>query len=247
MSLFEKSSVSLSPGETVIKLGRCNGKVPRGEDLGVKLSLPSRMVRKIKWVKVKGEMVLTNNRLIIVGERGRLRKKVMPFLDLDLRCLKAVSTSKQLIGKQKLSLSIDIGTGKLESMELKLEDASSWTAAIRGQKRQTPQQIMAMFKKNKEGYERGDLEGKAFVNLLEYFNFRDDDGRYWTIGVRSEEWYCHDGMSWVKGTPPPALFKVTSPTTPAFTMAPTKEKCPQCDFENEATSKFCETCGQRLT
>ena len=75
MSLFERSSVHLRPGETVIKLGRCDGKVPGGEALGVKLSLPSGK-DKIKWEnKIKGEMVLTNNRLLIVGERGRLNSQ----------------------------------------------------------------------------------------------------------------------------------------------------------------------------
>ncbi len=247
MSLFDRSSVLLIPGETVVKLGRCDGKVPGGEALGVNLSLPTGK-GKIKWEKIKGEMVLTTNRLLIVGERGRLRRKVMTFLNLDLRCIEAVSTSKRLIGKQKLSLSTDILTGKLETMEFNLEDASSWVAAIRGQIWQTPQQVMAIFLKNKESYERGDLEGKTFVNMLKYFNFRDDDdGKYWTIGVRSEKWYYHDGVNWVKGTPPSSLSKVVSQTMPDFPMAPTKEKCTQCNSENVMTAKFCVTCGQRLT
>lgn len=72
-------------------------------------------MKKIKWDKVKGEMVLTNKRILVLGEKGRLRKQVVPYLDIELGLIKAVSTSKSLTGKGKISLSTDLGTGKLET------------------------------------------------------------------------------------------------------------------------------------
>ena len=131
MSLFERSGLILQPEEKVIKEGKCEGKVPGGEKLGIKYGIRGGWVKKIQWNEVKGEMVLTNKR--VLGEKGRLRKEVVPYLDLDLGSIKAVTTSKPMVGKEKVSLSVDLGTGKLETMEFKMDDASEWVSTIRGQ------------------------------------------------------------------------------------------------------------------
>jgi hypothetical protein len=77
-----------------------------------------------------GEMVLTTQRLIIVGEKGRIRKSTVPLLNLDLKCIKAVSTKKPLVGKEKLLLSVDLGTKRLANIEMVVEDALDWDFAI---------------------------------------------------------------------------------------------------------------------
>jgi hypothetical protein len=87
-------------------------------------------VRKVEWEDVEGEMVLTTQRLVIVGEKGRIRKSVVPLLNLDLKCIKAVGTKKPLVGKEKLLLSMDLGTERLESTEMVVEDALDWDFAI---------------------------------------------------------------------------------------------------------------------
>ncbi len=133
MSLFERSGLILQPEEKVIRRGKCEGKVPGGEKLGVKYGIRGGLVKKIQWNEVKGEMVLTNKRVLVLGEKGRLRKEVVPYLDLELGSIKAVTTSKPLVGKEKMSLSIDLGTGKLETMEFKMDDAPGWVSTIRGQ------------------------------------------------------------------------------------------------------------------
>jgi hypothetical protein len=131
--LFEKSGIILESGEEILKRGKCKGRVPKGMGMRIKYGLRGGLVRKMEWEDVKGEMVLTTQRLIIVGEKGRIRKSVVPLLNLDLKCVKAVSTKKPLIGKEKLLLSMDLATGKLESTEMVIDNAPDWVAAIRDQ------------------------------------------------------------------------------------------------------------------
>jgi len=133
VSLFEKSGIILESGERVLKRGKCKGRVPKGMGMRIKYGLRGGLVRKTEWEDVKGEMVLTTQRLIIVGEKGRIRKSVVPLLNLDLKCIKAVSTKKPLMGKEKLLLSMDLATGKLESTEMVIDNAPDWVAAIRDQ------------------------------------------------------------------------------------------------------------------
>lgn len=133
MSLFEKSGIILEPGEKVLKSGKCKGKVPKGMGMRIKYGLRGGLVRKMEWEDVEGEMVLTTQRLIIVGEKGRIRKSVIPLLNLDLKCIKAVSIKKPLIGKEKLLLSMDLGTERLETTEMVIENAPDWSVAIREQ------------------------------------------------------------------------------------------------------------------
>jgi len=130
MSLLERSGIILESGEEVLKRGECKGKVPKGMGMRIKFGLQGGFVRKVEWEEVEGEMVLTTQRLIIVEEKGRIRKSVVPLLNLDLKCIKAVSTKKPLVGKEKLLLSMDIGTERLESTEMVVEDALDWDFAI---------------------------------------------------------------------------------------------------------------------
>jgi len=65
----------------------------------------------------------------------------------------------------------------------------------------TPNQAMAIFKDLKARFESGTLEKEEYKSQLKTFKFSDDSGRYWTVGAQSEEWYYHDGKTWVKGTP----------------------------------------------
>jgi hypothetical protein len=135
MSLFERSGIILEKGEEVVKRGKCKGKVPKEMGMRIKVgfrpdfTLP--VVKKREWEDVEGEMVLTTKRLIVIGEKGHIRKSVIPFLNLDLKCIKAVSTKKPLVGKERLLLSMDLGTERLETTEMEVENASEWSSVIR--------------------------------------------------------------------------------------------------------------------
>lgn len=124
----------LKPKETVLKTGKCSGKVPkeRGQRKTEGLLIAG-FAQKVDWEDVDGELVLTNQRLFVIGERGHMRKEVVPLLDLPLGKVTAISTAKGLMGKEKLLLSLDLGAAKPEKTEFDVEDPASWTASIRGQ------------------------------------------------------------------------------------------------------------------
>ena len=87
----------------------------------------------------------------------------------------------------------------------------------------TPEQLMVIFRKMKKGYLNGDMSRDEYSRWLEAFKFRDDTGRFWTIGFQSEKWYYHNGKSWTQGMPPSALFSTSETEKPAentVTIAP---------------------------
>ncbi|MCD6510550.1 MAG: hypothetical protein J7L11_09225 [Thermoprotei archaeon] len=70
----------------------------------------------------------------------------------------------------------------------------------------TPEELILVFRRMKEEYGSGAMSLDEYTRWLEAFKFWDETGKYWTIGFRSEEWYYHDGKSWVRGMPPQTLF-----------------------------------------
>jgi hypothetical protein len=88
---------------------------------------------KLLFQEVNGELVLTNNRLVVIGEKGHFRKEAFPAMDLELSKLAAVSTVKPLVGKAKLILTLNLGTPKPEKTEFDVDDPTSWAAGIHAQ------------------------------------------------------------------------------------------------------------------
>lgn len=67
MGLFEAAGIILKENERIVKHGRFRGKIPRGPTTELSpawFSYKSKM--KVKWKKRKGELILTNRRLIAV-------------------------------------------------------------------------------------------------------------------------------------------------------------------------------------
>lgn len=115
-TLFEDSGIVLTEDEKAVRRGICQGKVPR-EVQG----------KKVKWdYAYDGEMVLTNRRLIVLGD---LWGSPVLFPDLKLENLIAV----RVADKKKLLLSMDLGTGKTENILLEVNEPSEWVDAIRSQ------------------------------------------------------------------------------------------------------------------
>jgi hypothetical protein len=131
----------LKPNEAVVKTGKCSGKVPKGRGQKMTLGIMTAgFAQKVEWEDVDGELVLTNQRLFVIGERGHMRKEVVPFLDLDLGKVTAISTAKGLMGKEKLLVSLDLGTAKPEKTEFDVKEPASWVGSIRSQITQPSQQ-----------------------------------------------------------------------------------------------------------
>lgn len=80
--------------------------------------------------EVKGELVLTNKRLIFLGEKGRIRKKVVPFLELDLKKITEASTESSEKG-EKLVVSLDLGGMKPWEPEFQLIGAAEWVDVVK--------------------------------------------------------------------------------------------------------------------
>jgi len=59
----------------------------------------------------------------------------------------------------------------------------------------------------KDKYVSGQISRDEFSRWIRNFKFRDPNGRFWTVGAQSGAWYHHDGERWVRGAPPPILFK----------------------------------------
>ncbi len=51
-------------------------------------------------------------------------------------------------------------------------------------------------------YLEGKISQKEFVKELKKLRFKDNEGKYWTIGAQSGQWYYFDGQNWIKAEPP---------------------------------------------
>jgi len=48
---------------------------------------------------------------------------------------------------------------------------------------------------------RGPISEEEFRDEIEGLQIQDEQGRYWTIGAQSGQWYRYDGREWVQETP----------------------------------------------
>lgn len=64
------------------------------------------------------------------------------------------------------------------------------------------QQAEAEYRKLKAQYDAGQLSEDELRNRVTQFMVEDNQGRWWTIGYETGQWYYHDGESWTPGTPP---------------------------------------------
>src|SRR5512136_21622 len=69
------------------------------------------------------------------------------------------------------------------------------------------QEAESEYKKLKAQLDAGALTEDQFEARLEAIMVQDQQGRWWTIGGATGQWYVHDGVNWVIGEP-------SAPTTP---------------------------------
>ncbi len=67
----------------------------------------------------------------------------------------------------------------------------------------TFQQAQQRYQQLREQYQSGQLSGEQFEVEVNKIRIRDSEGRTWSLGVESGEWYVYQGAAWVRGTPPP--------------------------------------------
>jgi hypothetical protein len=117
LKLFEKAGIILKPREEIVKRGVFRGKVPKGVKRSAWSGKP-----QFEWDYVgRGELVLTNGRLIAIGMKPWSRIVVYP---MNFKAFTAVR--EEDAGKLLLLL------GRHEIM-FEVDNASQWARAIREQ------------------------------------------------------------------------------------------------------------------
>ena len=64
------------------------------------------------------------------------------------------------------------------------------------------QLVEVEYRKLKALYDAGQLSEDELRNRVTEFMVEDDQGRWWSIGYETGQWYYHDGENWTPGTPP---------------------------------------------
>jgi LysM repeat protein len=65
------------------------------------------------------------------------------------------------------------------------------------------QDLQRRYDELREQFDAGKISEKEFKGEIEGLQFKDEQGRYWTIGAQTGQWYHFDGRGWVQETPLP--------------------------------------------
>ena len=87
------------------------------------------------------------------------------------------------------------------------EPATPLGAAVRPtpSRKRSRKEIEAAFNELRGRYQGGSIDKARYNEALEKMKFKDDHGRYWTIGARTGKWYYYDGIRWTESEPPQTL------------------------------------------
>ena len=88
--------------------------------------MSTKIRKKVEWEDVDGEIVLTSSRLLVFAKKGRIKKEIVNW---ELKVV-GVTVKKPRFGKEKLVLTLELGTPKAETTELEVENPSEWRNAI---------------------------------------------------------------------------------------------------------------------
>jgi len=89
--------------------------------------------------------------------------------------------------------------------------------------------VEAAFEALRGRLRRGEITSNDYVSGLKQLRFRDDQGRFWMIGLQSGQWYYYNGRDWIRAQPP--------------SLAEKKAICIYCGFENDLEAETCARCG----
>lgn len=76
------------------------------------------------------------------------------------------------------------------------------------------------------------ISERQYKDELRKLRIKDTDGKCWTIGARTGNWYYFDGKKWIESQPP--------------SIQEGKAICIYCGYENNITTLVCEYCGGDL-
>ena len=97
-------------------------------------------------------------------------------------------------------------------------------------------QIMQRYTRLRERFEQGEIDADSFEQQVNGMIYKDQEGRYWQIGVQSGLWYYYDGSKWVQDDLVEEIDEVEElpEAEPDLEMAAIDEIFPISDEEEEA-------------
>ncbi len=84
----------------------------------------------------------------------------------------------------------------------------------------------------RQEFKTNKISEQEYKNRLKKLRLKDDEGRSWTIGAQSGQWYYFDGQNWIESSPP--------------SVQKGKAICIYCGYENDLENESCAQCGGRF-
>ncbi len=114
----------------------------------------------------------------------------------------------------------------------------------------TVEEMQRAFEELSRRHAHGELDDEAYLEQVRALRLQDAEGRWWTIGARTGQWYVAQEGRWVQAEPPvdaaPAAA-APSPEQPEDQQAPASRMCPNCGAAIAEGAHFCPECGQPVT
>lgn len=121
------------------------------------------------------------------------------------------------------------------------EPEATFEAAFEGQGVETwtpTKALEVMVETTKSAYERGRISSDDAQDLLAREYVIDQQGTFWTVGVRSGHWYRFEKGEWTRSEEPPGLDSLLS-----LEVGP--QECPACG-QLVREGDLCPQCGEAL-
>jgi hypothetical protein len=112
-------------------------------------------------------------------------------------------------------------------MEIKGLQASD-PAATEADAELTFDGVQAAFDDLKKRLQNGEISRQSFIEEIKKLRLKDEQGRFWTIGLKTGKWYYFDGKDWLQAEPPSQKEKMI---------------CVFCGYENKLEAEVCARCG----
>ena len=81
----------------------------------------------------------------------------------------------------------------------------------------------------KQDFKTKKVTEQEYKDRLKKLHLKDEEGKSWTIGAQSGQWYYFDGQNWIESLPP--------------SIQKGKAICIYCGYENDLENESCKQCG----
>lgn len=89
-------------------------------------------------------------------------------------------------------------------------------------------EIEEKFNQLKRTFRQKKISEREYKDQLKELRLKDGNGRFWTLGARTGEWYYFNGKEWIKAHPP--------------SIQERKAICIYCGAENDLDTEICIQC-----